>query len=76
MNVTILVRFHEHHNHAFSLSFTDVEEEKNIFKDLIHFHNFLFLGPEPDPGSLNFTILVETFMKIIIMHLVFSQVQK
>lgn len=32
MNVTILVRFHEHHNHAFnSLSFTDVEEEKNIF---------------------------------------------
>lgn len=31
MNVTILVRFHELHNHAFSLSFTDVEEEKNIF---------------------------------------------
>lgn len=31
MNVTILVRLHEDHNHAFSLSFTDVEEEKNIF---------------------------------------------
>lgn len=31
VNVTILVRFHEHHNHVFSLSFTDVEEEINIF---------------------------------------------
>lgn len=48
-----------------------MEWSRIFFQDLIHFQNMSILA-KPYPGAMNFTILVEGFMDIIAMHLVFS----
>lgn len=47
-----------------------------FLKDLIHFHYLGHIGTalrpaNPDPGTMNFIIVVETSLLIIVMHLFF-----
>lgn len=66
---------HGLHKHAFSFSKIFIRVENEIITDLLYFTIRLYKlrprAPAPDPGAMNFTILVEDFMDFITMHLVF-----
>lgn len=47
--------------------------DKKIFEEVIHFSILLYwLACIPNAGIINFKMLVESIMGMIIMHLVFS----
>lgn len=52
--------------------------EKDIFQELIRFYSMTILATpkdhNPDRGAMNFTSLLEGFVDIITMHLVFPHV--